>query len=367
MASTRLESLMYRLLLPLSLFALGCTEYNLATEKTGPTGAEDEETPGDDEGETTGDWEGKVGDIKGRICDLSGNGYVVGALVYVEVDTDGDGEVDVRVESVTDADGYFLLEDVPLGEHVIHVEKGSFTALIDVTLDTEDVMELAEEECLSAEELHVAVITGSYDRIQSYLDDMGVDYDTYAGATGTKYIDLLTDLDKMKEYDIIFLNCGISDGWITSHKGDIGSNIREYVEGGGSIYASDWAHFFFEVAFPDAVDFYGSDTDINAARYGAATEINARVLDENMKAILGSSTARLSYDLDAWVIPERVKDGVIVLAEGDAPTYWFSTVNDAPLAVKLEKAGNAIYTTFHNESQATVDMELLLEEIILSL
>ena len=61
---------------------------------------------------------------------------------------------------------------------------------------------------------------------------------------------------------------------------------------------------------------------------------------------------------------------VEVLVQGDAPINWWyggGEVSSAPLAVRFDKGGTALYTTFHNETQATIDMEKLLEEIILSL
>ena len=39
----------------------------------------------------------------------------------------------------------------------------------------------------------------------------------------------------------------------------------------------------------------------------------------------------------------------------------------SPLAVQFDDGGRVIYTTFHNEHQLTVDMELLLTEIIFKL
>lgn len=360
--------------LALVAFAAGCAQdYDLNKNKGGNAGNEEEEEEGEGTGENTGEGTTETGSVKGRVCDLTGDTWVVGAVAWVAIDSDGDGEQDARIEALTDADGYFLLEGVPLGDQTIHIEKGSFSTTIEVTLTEPGVLELAEEECLSPEDVKIAVITGQYDNIQALLTDMGVEYDTYNGKTGTAYIDFLTDPEKMAEYNIIFFNCGISDGWISSNKSEIGTNIKDYIVGGGSIYASDWAFYFFESAFTDAVDFYGNDSDVNSARKGVAGELSVDVVDETMQAILGGSTAKLNYDLDVWAVPQSVNSDVEILVSGDPSVYaddWgleIDELNNVPLALRLDKEGSAIYTSFHNEAQSTDDMELMLNEIILSL
>ncbi len=358
----------------LGAFAAGCAQdYDIKKNTDGNPANEQDDENGEGTGENTGEGTTETGSVKGRVCDLTGDTWVVGAVAWVGIDTDADGEMDGRIEAVTDADGYFLLEGVPLGEQTIHIEKGSFSTTIEVTLTEPGVLELAEEECLSPEDVKIAVITGQYDSIQAFLNDMGVEYDTINGKTGTAYLDFLTDPAAMAEYDIIFFNCGISDGWISSHKSEVGSNIKDYVVGGGSIYASDWAFYFYEAAFSDSVDFYGNDSDVNSARKGVSGDLKVDVIDESMKAILGGSTAELKYNLDVWAVPTSTKSDVNILVQGDPTVFaddWYITtekLNNVPLAVRLDKEGSAIYTSFHNEAQSTDDMELLLNEIILSL
>ncbi len=350
----------------LALLTAACSDYNIhSSDKDEEDGVEaEDDLPGD-----TGSYEdvtpGETGIVQGRICDPSGEGWVVGADVWIALDYNGDGVEDDRTTAVTDADGNFTLSGVPLGTHTILVEKGSFTATFEVTVSTAGTVTLAEEECLDPTEVSIAVVTGQYDHIQSILDEMGLEYDTYNGL-GSQYLTLLTDPDLMAEYDIIFFNCGMSDSWQTQ-KGAIASNVNSYVLEGGSIYSSDWAYYLFEASFPDAVDYYGDDTIPGSAYVGEMTELNAEVLDANIQSIVGGSTANLNYDLGSWVVPTSAKSTVDVLVRGDAPVYWGSDQANAPLAVRFEKGGTALYTTFHNESQITVDMLAILQEIILSL
>jgi hypothetical protein len=343
-----------------------CSDYSVRKQlPDNPYGEDDTGTDGTDTADT-GEEEEDEAAVRGRVCDPSGDGWTVGATAYIELDLNGDGTVDERVEDQTDSDGYFLLSGLPLGQHRVRVEKGSFSTSIDVVLNNPGLTELAEEECLEAEDLKVAVVTGEYDQIGSILSRMGVEYDVYNGIWGTDYIEFLKDPELMSEYDIIFFNCGISDAWLAD-KDEIGLNIRGFVEGGGSMYASDWAYGFYEAAFPTAVDFYGDDATHGSAYVGDVGRIDADVLDANMMAILGSNKADLTYDLGAWAVPVSVLSTVQVMVSGDARLYVGGTQENAPLAVKLERGGTAIYTSFHNEQQITLDMEALLEEIVLNL
>lgn len=310
--------------------------------------------------------------VTGRVCNTAGDSYVVGASASISYDTDADGSPDGVVEDTTDQDGYFLLEGVPLGQHDILVEKGSFSIEIPVVLDTAgELVELAEEECLDPGSVEIAVVTGQYDSIGDILRGLQLEFDTYNGINN-QYLSLLNDSARMAEYDIIFFNCGMSDTWQSNYS-TIGQNVADYVRQGGSIYASDWAFSIYEAAFPNAVDFYGDDRRLEEVAVGVSGNLQATVLNSNFQAALGSSIASLYYDLDAWAVPVAGGSNAEILIQGDAVvfdlwTFSYETVRNVPLALRLEKGdGVAIYTSFHNENQITVDMEKLLEEIIYSL
>lgn len=345
---------------------VSCSDYSVQKKlPDNPFGEGDTGSGTTDTAEIGGEEEDEAA-VRGRVCDPSGDGWTVGATAFIDLDLNGDGTVDQRVEDQTDSEGYFVLSGLPLGLHTVRVEKGSFSATIEVVLNNPGLTELAEEECLQAEDLRVAVVTGEYDQIGSILTRMGVEYDAFNGIWGVDYVDFLRDPEAMAEYDIIFFNCGINDTWLED-RDEIGVNIRAFVEGGGSMYASDWAYGFFEAAFPTAVDFYGEDSVHGSAFVGDVGRIDADVLDANMMAILGANKADLTYDLGAWAVPVSVLSTVQVMVQGDARLYVGGTQQNAPLAVKLERGGTAIYTSFHNEQQITLDMEALLEEIVLNL
>jgi hypothetical protein len=310
---------------------------------------------------------GDLGGLRGRICDPSGGSWVVGALVYAWVDLDGDGVSDSRRSDVTDGDGRFGLSDLPPGLTTVFVEKGSFTAEFDATVVAGMVTNIPVDTCLDRDSVNIAVVTGDYDDIGAILTGMTIPYTRYNGIASTDYVDFLRDPVAMAGFDIIFINCGQHTEW-WPHAYEVGTNLRDYVLDGGNLYVSDWAYYMLEMSFPDLMDFYGDDTIGGAAAVGAPGELTGEVVDPHMQALLGTSIADLNFDYNAWAIPESVGPDTTVLVRGAAPIEGSShVVSNAPLAGRAEPAGSIIYTAFHNESQATIDMETLLQEIVLSL
>lgn len=302
------------------------------------------------------------GVVRGRICDPAG-GYVVGARVWV---TFGD----VVLQSLTDADGRFQIEGVPDGRHEVHVKKGSFALVQDVVI-AEGQGQLLEEVCFASDAVSILVVTGEYDTVEDVLDRLQLDYTAINGRAGSAYVDVLADEEQLAAYDIVFLNCGISEAWM-SRREDVGQGLRRYVKAGGNIYASDWAASLVEEAFPGAIDFYGDDTLDYEAQVGVTSNVAAEVLDADMAALLGSGQATIRYDLDAWVAVRGGGDGTDVLVRGDPQVYDLNTgkesaLQDVPLAVSFEREGTVLYTTFHNERQTTMDMDELLREMVLRL
>jgi len=356
-----------RFFLPAIFMVLGCSEYTVSGLGDQNAGAEGEGGPGSDgDGDGTGNLED--GDIWGQICDPSGVGWAIDAHVYVDVDVDGDGVADWRAEDWTDEAGAFELVGVPTGEHTVYVEKGSFTTDFNVLLDVGG-HQLPEAECLDPESVNIAVVTGQYDAIEDILQEMNLSYDLYEGSFGQQYLQLLSNPDALAEYDIVFLNCGISENWI-GQSGQIGQSLMQYVSAGGSIYASDWAYYFVETGWPEAADFYGDDQMFSSAYVGKDGNIKANVINAEMQSALGSDIADINFDLSSWAVIESVGNAEVLL-RGDAEVWdmWgaSSALQNVPLAFEIQDSGKVIYTTFHNERQITLDMQRLLTEMVLSL
>lgn len=312
------------------------------------------------------------GQISGRICDPSGESWLIGARAFVEIDHTGDGVIDQVVEAETDENGFFKLEGLNQGTYTVHIEKGSFTTTIEVEL-TGYKYEIPETEC-AVEPPDIAVISGDYDHIQDIIRTLDLDYDLFPGETmESTYVEFLRDYELMLTYDVIFFNCGINEDWKV-YQSEIQENITNFVLQGGSIYASDWAHMFVEATFPEQIDFHGDDHNFEAARVGSEGFVDATVIDENMQTVLGSDRANINFDLASWVIASGIHSEAETLISASVNMYdWSSnldsTIPNAPLAVRFQAGeGTVIFTSFHNEHQnTTFDMKELLKEIIFSL
>jgi len=325
-----------------------CTEYDFVPDS-------DEVLAGD----------GRVGSLTGRVCGPDGEHWVVAADVVID---HGNGQ---RSTGVTDSDGYFTLDNVPVGDWEVVVRKGSFEVSIPVTILEGQVTEIPEGQCIEQGNVQIAVVEGSWDAVEHILGTMSLEYDTidYFGSTA-----FLRDPARLSEYDIIFFNCGMDDSWEYSYGAEVAGNLRDFVEAGGSIYASDWAYYIVEAGWPSMNTFQGDDSWLGDARVGETGYITADVLDPVMAQRLGSDTASLNFDLPAWVVMKQTHQGD-VLIQGTATYYDYSNpysydyqTSTVPLVSRLIQGdGAVVYTSFHNEAQTTLDMTLLLQEIVLSL
>lgn len=350
-----------------TVLVMGCdVEYGINQEGDGVGAPDSLDGEGTTGGENIPD-SVERGDVQGRICAPDGETWVQGAVVYVDTEWG-------RLSTTTDVDGFFKLEGVPVGAQEVLIEKGSYSASVDVVISANELLQLANDECIG--DVDIGVFSGSYDNIQSILQRLSIPYDEINGAwddlgNEPEHIEFLKDPARMAEYDILFFNCGIDAQWTLEPI--IVQNIRDYVENGGSIYASDQAYYVLEGAFPNAADFMGNDVDAYAAYVGSVGHVTGDIRNPALKSALGKETAEINYDLDSWASIEAANEAE-VLIEGtfsfvDMESMDFdSQSHHGPLAVRhTAGSGVVLYTTFHNEPQITEDMDNLLREFVLSL
>jgi hypothetical protein len=237
---------------------------------------------------------------------------------------------------------------------------------------------IPEDECaLEIENLHIAVVTGDYDRVQDVLGSIGInqnDVDLYQSSffDSSWVDDLLMDYAVLSQYDIIFLNCGLSDVDFVSRlfgNPTAVANLRQFVQQGGSVYASDWAYYVVEKTWPDFVDFAGDDSRGDSAKVGTAPfNVTAQVVDAQMALSLGQTSMVLHYPLVAWVVMESVSPSTTIYIRGDAEIYTGATLRDVPHTVAFRPgAGRVLFTSFHQEAGINPDMQRVLQLLIFEL
>jgi hypothetical protein len=294
--------------------------------------------------------------VSGYVCAPSGLTLPF-AYVYIPIDENGDGVEELRYETKSDEMGSFAFENLPAGQYTLHVVKGSYDIVSEFEYDGVDRLNLGGM-CIDVGDLKLAVVDGDYDSIEEILDYLGFPYDFYDSGAGQA---LVSDTSALAPYDAVFLNCGGSyDGWPAGAS----TGLRAYAMAGGKVYASDWAYIMIERAFPDMVHFH--DEEFSGPKVGSTGMVTGEVLDPVLRDVMGEEV-QLYYQLGAWVVADDVGEGSSVMVQGSPPTSA-GALQDLPLTIRApEGNGSALYTTFHNESQATADAKQILFEFVLNL
>jgi len=166
----------------------------------------------------------------------------------------------------------------------------------------------------------VYVSSPNYDNIGQILSKIGFQYKSYQ--------------NNINEAKMLFLNCGTKT--VIPAK-----QLRNFVESGGILYASDLTHTTIMNAFPGIFNFAGS---------GSKGKKQASVVDTDISNIIGE-TLPIHFDLAGWAVLQSISQGD-VLMETDGK----------PLMVSVPYGqGTIFYTCFHNHKQASDKEEALIK------
>ncbi len=319
------------------------------------------------------------GAVSGRVCAPDGETWLAQADVFVVLE---DG---TRVQTTTDADGAYTLSGVPTGTQTLNIVKGSFQTSRSVEIVDGQTTVIPEDDCeLEVQDLRIAVVTGDYDRVQDVLATIGIDA-AHTTIFESNYLtgnvdwvnNLIMDYATLSSFDIVFLNCGVGDKSFVGRDGLFPisvnqaaiANLRQFVQEGGSVYASDWAYNIVEKTWPDFVDFAGNDAEAETAKLGDAPfDIDANITDAQMALSLGQSTMELHYPLLQWAVMESVSPQTTVYVRADADLIDGSTLRDVPHTIAFRPgAGRVLFTSFHQEAGINPDMQRVLQLLIFEL
>lgn len=300
------------------------------------------------------------GVISGRVCDPERGVWLEGATVYTNI-LDDEGVFLDTSQTQTDADGrYELTELLTERTYTVYVQKGATTLdLFEVEVNNDPVA-LPDPECAAeASDSPVAVVTGLYDDLPTVLGDLGVSVHEVNGKSGDVARVFLEDVTNLEAFHMLILAGGTveediyydSDGNDTTGSVPlVQAAIKQFVEDGGVLWATDWTYDAVAQIWPGKAKFVGEDKVPNSAQLGTPGAIDAHLTDEDLKAAQGKASVALAYAIDTWPVVESVDESVVVLETGDAP-YRFGmdtfTQTDSPLAFTFEAGkGRVIYTTW---------------------
>jgi hypothetical protein len=325
------------------------------------------------------------GSITGRVCAPTGRTWLADALAYTYV-YDDEGMISDTRKAYSDRDGYWLLENLP-GQTAYDVFVQSGYEIVDrnpgVFVGSGEDVTLDPPKCFDPLQMDVAVIMGDYDDFQLVLEDLG--FANFELIQPDEIGDFLLDLEKMQMFDVIFFNGGhqeediiydtdgslLPDGTGLTVPDQVMSNVRTYVQGGGTIYASDWAYDVVEIGWPEQINFIGDDGTPNAAQSGEYQNVNAAVSDAALADFLGTRHINIQYDLPVWPPIENAQADVSIHMSA-AVNYRLGTSSytqpSSPILVSFTGGnGKVVYSTFRVAENANDDMLRSLQYMLYNL
>ncbi|MSP54970.1 MAG: hypothetical protein EXR69_05105 [Myxococcales bacterium] len=321
------------------------------------------------------------GGISGRVCDTSGRTWLADAMAYVNL-YDESGAIYQTISSYSNEDGRWSLADLP-GDRDYHLYVQSGGTIIqeeDFYLGSGEQITLEEPDCFDPQNLNIAIVTGLYDDFDVVLQQLGfTNYTVVDGESSEAANAFFSDADGMAAYDIIFVNGGFTEDGVVYSLTDPTDpvpaqnllNLQQYVQAGGSLYASDWAYDAIELAWPDRIDWVGADELPNDAQTGNYDVVSAAVSDTSLAEYLGKSYVDIQYDLPVWPPIENTSTAVSVHLTGNI-SYSDGlddyTLTSVPMLVSFNDVqGKVVFSTFRVIPNTDDDVLAILQYMLYGL
>jgi uncharacterized protein YjdB len=252
--------------------------------------------------------------------------------------------VAAAVSTRTAVNGTYTLQNVPQGPQVIVATRGAFRATVNVNVQANQSVAAPNAKLTSTGKL--AFVRGAFDSIEQIVQGtLGNPMDEIQASS-------LASSATTSQYRIIFLNCGLDETVLSNPA--VVTNLRAFLQAGGTIYASDWAGEFVKALF----------TDFNFDFTGDAQNTTAAVVDASLQAFLGKSSVSIVYDLDSWTDILALPATAVTLLRGSYTAGGLQRTNQPTAFVIQQGAGRLVFTTFHNEAGATADQIAVLRHFI---
>jgi hypothetical protein len=208
------------------------------------------------------------------------------------------------------------------------------------------VIEEIKKEEVKPRPLRLAVTPLGFDDMGKLLSSLGAGY---------KYKNIseadVCSYERLRDYDIVFLTCPR----FATKDNDLFTALRQFVEKGGTLYASDLRFGALEGAFPEYLA-------KKITPPGAEQDLTANVIDAGLREALGKDKIQLKFPSINWKPACFNRAKATVYMEGRYETASkIKTEAFAPLLVRFRCGkGTVIFTSFHNAAQnSELELKLL--------
>ncbi|WP_407557248.1 carboxypeptidase-like regulatory domain-containing protein [Winogradskyella sp. 4-2091] len=299
-------------------------------------------------------------------------------------------------ETLTDSEGNFTLTGVSPGDYEVIISRGLFSTTLSTTVNTDnDIFDIDLSTITITDLPNIAVVTGDYDNIETVLYNIGlvnpvtgeplfdiIDGHDLAGRPSSSQQghshDTNTSLSKtttneqlepnvdfgfgsliespalLANYDIIFLNCGLSE-----YKTEFTSNLTDFVANGGLLYATDYTYVYLY-----DITNYGTDyiSFRDPYRSGQSLSTTAEVLNEdlldwmtlNFNISTTDNTVTIDQFLNSWQPVASYDDNTVLPWLYGPVVYNDGIEEDIYLAYTFAHGnGGVLYSSFHTKNSAT--------------
>lgn len=298
---------------------------------------------------------------------------------------------ELKAETTTDVQGRFSIM-LSEGDYELILSKGQFKTEKQITIESDAVLENYRVETLP----NIAVVTGYYDNIESVLYSIGLFdsatgeplFDIIEGNDGVSRLnhsrhhgngslnrtepnpfldpnvdfnfgDLMDDPSILEAYDIVFLNCGVSEALVEDS--DV---LANYVNNGGILYATDWASGYLDAITNSGANYL---TPYIPEKSGISTSTVATILEGDLSewllvnfGISIDDTVEIDDFLNSWQVIDSYDPSTTISWLNGPVTYWDDTNTEISenkdLAFTfLHGEGAVLYSSFHTENSEVED------------
>lgn len=337
----------------------------------------------------------------------------------------------------TAGDGSFSFSDLEQDNHQLIAYKGAFSVSLMVdtrndqsgslTLDT-----IALDADLKNGDTKMAVVTGLFDSMENVLaktgfgevnengelivgsetfdiyvgdsepsweDDKTAHYESYPLFSTLFDIDDSTGIERIHNYDIVFINCGVNEvdygsydspsvpdaasDFVAPDDEHVIATLQAYVNNGGRLYATDLAYDYIEQAFPSYIDFYADESTptiteaLNEAEAGIADLIveEATLLDAQLASFLQNTTCTaleseqclnengtvyIEGFLSGWAIMNEAHEGATSVqfhVEAEVQSTHYEETFIKPLTASFSVGdGRVFFSSYHSEEHGNIGL-----------